>query len=261
MSRSRRAFGSCTSVTAAVPNKPVLDNLLVELDPANVTLNGGTIATFANLNGDPFFGPVTQSDPTKQAVYTANDGNFKGQPSASFSASSYASAMFYQLPDISALAEYEVFVVLKSQYNYPSPSGPSSNYAGLWSFGTSGVPTYYNGYSGSPASPHIYDDFGSNAQNDYGLSTISAVNTPHCYNVQSADSSYIAYQSHIGQVFSSGVNIVDMSTAPLFGKSSSIAWFNGQLAYFAVCAAIQSPTTRAKLYAYLSARFGLTFIP
>ena len=246
-------FHTWGNSTVLQPNQ-ILSGLQVELDPRDVATSGGKVTQFNNTRG--IGGVCAQATTANQAVFNTSDANFNLEPSLTFSGNLAANGCWYNLPDLSALTQGEVFVVLKSTYSYPGPTQPpSSAYVGLWHLGAASIlSTLYNFTING-----VSECFGSNARVDFG-SPINS-NVPHIYNVRSASNSYTAYQSmaaNPGFVYTSGTNTVGFPAAGNFGQGANTnVYYNGQLAYLALCSQVQTAQARTAMLSYLARRFGI----
>lgn len=243
--------GSDLTRRGPIPSE-ILQGIVLTLDAADVVVASGKVATFNNAGGTP----ITQATAAQRAAYSAADAQFRGQPVATFVTDGPTASIWnvYDLPDLSALTQGEVFAVLASQYGAAPGPGGSERYTGLWHMGADLGNVHYPYPDGN-----AYDSFGSTVRKTYlQVSPAHAFTEAHVYNVSSAPGAYTArYNASVMHATAS--NTVGFASAPTFGayfSASGLYGFNGRLAYLVVCSAVQSPAARAKMLGYLSTRFG-----
>ncbi len=152
-------------------------------------------------------------------------------------------------PDISALTEGEVFIVIKMEADPPSPA----NHGGLWKFGDSGDNVHF-----PFTDNNVYDDFGASARKSTGNPTLSVASW-RLYNVVTTSSEWTSFVDGT-QHYTTGTNTVDFTSAPVLGASfdSTTYYVVGQIAEFILFSAKLSAGDKTDLKAYFADRYALT---
>lgn len=248
-----RAIGRVKEVSS-LTTKEILDGLVVELDPIDIAASGNEVQQFNNTSG--VGGPCVVASGTR-ATFIESDSNFANQPSVLFSGTSSEAGSWYTLPDLSELTAGEAFIVLKCDYSYPDAVPASTSYMGLWQLGTAEQESLYNDELG-----RVLESFGSSALHQYQATGVR-IDQVHIYNVRADADWHAGSQSMVpgGIVHATTENAVAFPAAPVFGRSSASAYFNGRLGYLAITDRRQTPEARAEMLCYLANRFGIALVP
>lgn len=227
----------------------ILSGLVYELDPQRVTLASGRIADWEN--------GIQQTDAAAQALYSASDALFNGQPIASFDSSAPSTPRYYPVGNLSAQTAGEIFTVLTLNYGLPPefPSfWPSERMTGMHRFGASGNNIHVPYTDGN-----VYDDFGCTARYTIAGAYVYFVpDAPQLLNVYCTAGTHV-YNIDGNEVLnrSSGYT-VGFSSAATFGASlpgTSTYMVSARVAYHCLCSQVQTPAARAAMKQYLSLRF------
>ena len=206
----------------------------------NVTLNGGTVASWLDISGNGRH--WTQVSAPLQPTWVASA--IAGKPGLSFSA---AAGQYLAGPDMSALTEGECFYAL--QLNADPP--PTTTKSGMDRFGTGAS-------SVIPFSSDdiIYDGFGTSVRKATVVPR-SSMAVPTIYSRYSAPNDWANYQDGV-LLWSTVTNTVAFSPTPLIGGNpTGPNYFDGVMCE-AICYARKlSSADRAKTIAYLKARYGI----
>jgi len=145
------------------------------------------------------------------------------------------------VPDMSALTEGEIYIVIKTD-NDPAASGGES---GLWLFDTSANQSHYPYTDGV-----IYDSFGSTVRQMSVNPTPSLASAYRVYNVYSKTNDWQAFLDNTS-IFSTGTNSVGFSAAPRFAGTSSGSFnMKGRICEVIIYSAKLSSGDRTSVYGY-----------
>jgi hypothetical protein len=154
----------------------------------------------------------------------------------------------YTLPDMSALTEGEMIVVLAALVDPPLADRYS------WSMGTvSDVESARFPYQ----TGKVYDDFGSSVEQEVGnpATDLTAWNV---YNVRSATNNWSAELNVDDLTFSTATNTPAFSATPEFGDSGTRQSWDGSLALCLICSSLLTAGERAAVLEAIETYYGLT---
>jgi hypothetical protein len=153
-----------------------------------------------------------------------------------------ASSQFFALPDMSALTEGEIFIVVKANAESPSNS--------LWLIGSDSAEMLYP-FSGDSK---IYDQFGTTARKTVDDPT-PALTSFRIYSVYSASGDWQAYLDGVS-LFSTGTNTVGFNASPLLGWGGT-DFLDGDIAEVIIYDHKITGTERTNIVTYLQTKYGL----
>lgn len=239
-------FGIALPVLASPTPKTILAGLHVELVPSDATFGPEGIVEFKNSNG---IGGVLWRVTPNAAQYTKCHAGFAGEPVAEF-----FTETAYVLPDLSALTEGEAFLVLSTNYKYPSPLPPNSNTCGVWRVGATTGASYYCAVS----TGQIQETFGLRSGSfNYGVGSRVTSTDAHIYNVRIKPGLFHAWNSIAGRLYTHNSPSIAFHTGPVFGWTMNTHYFSGRVGYIAVTNQVQTPAARTAMLVHLAQRFGI----
>lgn len=157
------------------------------------------------------------------------------------------STQFLGLPDLSALTEIEVFVVVKLVDDPALGSGET----GLWHLGTDAQATHFTWVDGT-----LYDAMGSTVRKDLGNPATSFSAAFRVYSVYSAAGDWQAYIDGVS-IFSTATNTVGVQASAFLGRNAAGGHLKGDIAEFIVYNRKLTGTERDDVVDYLTTKYGL----
>jgi hypothetical protein len=238
---------------------PITD-VVVILDPANCIVSGGKVVSFGSTGTS-----IAQANTAKQATFLST-ANGVSKPAAQFVTNAAGSLTnYYVLPDLSTLAECEMFAVLANTYSQTNVWA-SDNQTGAWDMSTGTHNTHY-----TYVDANVYDTFGckpggatSRFVSSSGFDQ-TAMRSPHLYNVAAAYGTWTARFNAAAKTFGiAGGTLATFtpgfSAAPKFGECRDAGYgYSGNLFFLAVCSKVQTAGARAAMEAYLKAAYALPY--
>ncbi len=195
--------------------------------------DGNTVGTWIDVSGN-------DNDVSASATPTyVSTSNFNDRPAISF-----ANGDRYNLGNLSALTEGEVFVVVEAD----ADPGTNGDNAEIWDLGETSRALYPN------TNGNLYEDFGTNQRKDN--IAVDPLNQPRVYSVRSGPSDY---EIHLDgtSIFTTGTNTVSFENAAVLGREGNGGGFDGDMAEFILYNQRLNAAQRIIVDNYLAAKYNI----
>ncbi len=155
---------------------------------------------------------------------------------------------FLNIPDLSALTEGELFVVIKLDADPPVLN------SGAWKFGSTGQNTFWP----TAATGVIQDSFGSTVRKTVG-NLVTSLAQFNIYNVVSRAGEWTANLNG-AQEFTTGTNTAGFTNVPRIGRNGAADFLKGDKAELLLYSPTLSIANRGLIADYLATKYGVTLV-